>query len=80
MSDSDRNKPKPKIAYIATIRREGTRYYAYDEKGDWRAYGDAADAPATSGRLLAEFLFHPQEIASVKVMNGVTCVEIIDFS
>lgn len=61
--------------YRVTIRRErkflsgisGDCWVARDDDGNWRAYGRADKAPATSGRPLAEYLFHADEIVSVEV-------------
>jgi hypothetical protein len=61
--------------YRVTIRRErkflsgisGDCWVARDDDGYWRAYGRADKAPATCGRKLAEYLFHPNEIVSVTI-------------
>lgn len=69
-------------SYLAVIRREprftvhGDCYVARNEEGGWVAYGKAADAPAASGRKLAEWIFHRDEIASVQVLGKETWVTI----
>ena len=62
--------------YQVVIRLEGNEYVARDANGDWRTRGSADKAPATSGRALAEYLFHANEIAAVDVVNGETVVTI----
>lgn len=48
--------------------RRSPHYVARDKDGSWRAFG-VADVPLT-GRELAEYLFHADEIADVDVLEN----------
>lgn len=69
------------IAYVATIRREGNSYVARDANGDLRTRGEALaaiDGEALTGRALAEYLYHDDEIGRVRILpDGATRVEIL---
>ena len=49
-------------------------YVARDENGVWRTYGKHVDD--MSGRTLAEYLFHANEIVSVETVGTQTLVTI----
>jgi hypothetical protein len=64
---------------IVTIRfnEASNEFISYDENGDWHTRCDASKAPATEGRKLAEYMYHKDEIGTVSIVNGETCVEIL---
>lgn len=70
------------MSYKVKIARERFRaddmWVARDDRGCWIAYGAVADARATEGRGLAEFLFHDDEVGKVEVVDGVTVAEILE--
>jgi hypothetical protein len=57
--------------YIVTIRDEGKQFVARDSNNTKRAWGDVAgftgSVRSRSGRDLAEYLFHKEELGNVKV-------------
>ncbi len=56
-----------------TIRREGTEFVARDAKGVWHGRGRIDLCIGHSGMDLARSLFHPEEIAAVRVLaDGTT--------
>jgi hypothetical protein len=60
---------------------KGSKWFAIDDNGDWRAYGDASRCIAQEGIELARSIFHAEEIDSVSVDQfGTTTARIIDFS
>jgi hypothetical protein len=76
---------KRKVAYIATIRREGDEYVARDESGSKRAWGAVSMCDPRTPATLARSLFHAEEIGNSRITEGVLGkgaieVEILDFS
>jgi len=60
---------------------KGSKWFAIDDNGDWRAYGDASRCIGQEGLELARSIFHLDEIYSVTVDQfGTTTARIIDFS
>jgi hypothetical protein len=72
--------PPRRIAYIATIRREGDEYVARDDSGSKRAWGKVCSNLMPSFQNVATYLFHQEEIGNVWHGHGVICAEILDFS
>ncbi len=64
---------------IVTIRfNEATNeFIAYDSDGEWHTRCDASKAPATEGRVLAEYMYGKDGIGDVSIVNGKTCVEVL---
>jgi hypothetical protein len=67
---------KPKGSYNVRFEKVGTRWIAYDDNGDYRAYGESKDCIGQSGMDLARSIFHAEEIESVEVVDGVTTAKI----
>lgn len=70
--------------YTVTIKTEtrpfGLEYVAYDRHGNWRTRGKANPLNLLTGRHLAEWLFHKEEIAGVCIgSDGQTEVLIKEF-
>ncbi len=58
--------------------RQTPHFVARDENHVWRSWGVADNAQASSGRQLAEYLYHACEVGKVEVIDGVTVVEILE--
>ena len=65
--------------YTVRIRREGNEFIARDMQRDWRTRCKIEGAP-TAGRELAEHLFHREEIGDVRIVHGLTEVDILENS
>lgn len=63
--------------YRVTIRKEPRTTWARDDNGHWRAHCDTEGSPP-HGRELAEWIFHREEIGSVRVEGDATIVEILE--
>lgn len=68
------------VRIVAESRPIGMEYVAYDRQGNWRTRGKANPANLLTGRELAEWLFHKEEIADVCIgSDGQTEVLIREF-
>lgn len=57
------------------------RWFAIDDNGDWRAYGEASRCIGQEGLDLVRSLFHAEEIDSVSVDQfGTTTARIKEYS
>lgn len=60
---------------------KGSMWYAIDDNGDWRAYGEASRCIAQEGFDLVRSIFHAEEIDSVDVDQfGTTIARIKEYS
>jgi hypothetical protein len=67
--------------YRVKFIKKHDRWYAIDDNGSWRAYGEASRCIAQEGFDLVRSIFHAEEIDSVSVDQfGTTTARIKEYS
>lgn len=68
------------VGYIATIRKVGNEFIAYDQDGNWRTRGLISGFNGNSIHELACYLYHADEVGKVTTgSNGVATVEVLEW-